>query len=220
MDTLHTGEKELEEHKIDLLIPLEVYLAAGIRIGTRIKNRFLKPFIYTIRPDGLCVIDVGKIDERIRITSKFIARFEPPKVVSVSSRQYGVPCVLKFCQLTGSHPIVNRFIPGTFTNPNLPTYVEPEVVIITDPRADVQPLMEAAQVGIPTVALCDTDNEPSFVDLIIPVNNKGRKALALTYWLLARQVLRERGVIAPDADPPVSIEEFEAKVEEGEEAAR
>ncbi|RLF16638.1 MAG: 30S ribosomal protein S2 [Thermoprotei archaeon] len=211
-----SSEKEgVEEKKVELLIPLEVYLAAGLHIGTHIKSKFLKPFIYRVRPDGLCVIDVGKIDERIRIAAKFLARYDPPKIAVVSSRQYGVPCVLKFCQLTGAKPLVNRFIPGSFTNPNLPTYVEPDVVLITDPRADEQALIEASQIGIPIVALCDTDNDVYFVDLMIPVNNKGRKALALTYWLLTRQVLRERGVIPPDADLPTPLEEFEAKVEEG-----
>jgi len=208
-----TGDRDVEERKVDLLIPLEVYLAAGLHIGTHIKNRFLKPFIYRVRPDGLCVIDVGKIDERIRIAAKFIARYEPSKVAAVSSRQYGVPCVLKFCQLTGARPLVNRFIPGSFTNPNLPTYVEPDVVLITDPRADEQALIEASQIGVPIVAQCDTHNDVYFVDLMIRVNNKGRKALALTYWLLTRQVLRERGVIPPDADLPTPLEEFEAKVE-------
>mgnify|MGYP000494073169 CR=1 FL=1 len=51
----------------------------------------------------------------------------------------------------------------------------------------------AAELGIPVIALCDTNNMTSNVDLVIPTNNKGRKALTLIYWLLARQVLRERG---------------------------
>jgi small subunit ribosomal protein S2 len=54
------------------------------------------------------------------------------------------------------------------------------------------------------------------VDLVIPTNNKGRKALALVYWLLARQVLRERGALAPDAPFEVPVEEFETKPEAGE----
>ncbi|MEM1537493.1 MAG: 30S ribosomal protein S2 [Candidatus Nezhaarchaeales archaeon] len=200
--------------KAELLAPLEVYLAAGLHIGTHIKSGHLKPFIYRVRSDGLCIIDVAKIDERVRIASKFISRYEPSKVVVASSKQYGKTSVEKFCALTGAKPVVGRFIPGTFTNPRLPTYIEPELVVITDPRADEQALIEASKIGIPIVALCDTDNDASYVDLIIPVNNKGRKALAFTYWLLAKQILKERGLLAPDAEFSVPIEEFETKVVE------
>lgn len=197
----------------ELLVPLEVYLAAGLHIGTRIKTKAMLPFIYRVRPDGLYVLDVRKIDERIRIAARFIAQFPPHKVVAISSRQYGWQPVEKFAAITGAKAITGRFIPGTFTNPRLPTYVEPSVAIVTDPRADEQAIDEAAKIGVPIIALCDTDNRASFVELIIPVNNKGRKALALTFWLLARQVLRYRGDIPPDADLPVSVEEFEAKPE-------
>jgi small subunit ribosomal protein S2 len=62
------------------------------------------------------------------------------------------------------------------------------------------------------VALCSTDNEFAGVDFIIPTNNKGRRALAVIFWLLARQVLRERGELAADKDPPAAIEDFEAKL--------
>ncbi len=198
---------------VDLLIPLEVYLAAGLHIGTRIKSKDMMPFIYRVRPDGLYVLDVKKIDERIRLAAKFISRYPPTKVVAVSSRQYGWQPVEKFCSIIGGRAVTGRFIPGTFTNPRLPHYIEPGIILVSDPRADEQAVDEAAKVGVPVIALCDTDNRTSYVELIIPVNNKGRKALALTYWLLARQVLRERGDIPPDGDIPVSVEEFEAKPE-------
>lgn len=196
----------------ELLVPLEKYLAAGLRIGTHMKDKYMEQFIYGVRPDGLYLLDVRKIDERIRIAAKFIARYEPSKVVVVSARQYGQRPVLKFCEFTGAIPIVGRFLPGTFTNPALKNYLEPELLIVTDPRADSQAVSEAAIIGIPVIALCDTDNSCSYVDLVIPTNNKGRKALALIYWLLARQVLRERGELPPDGDLPVPPEEFEAKV--------
>ena len=67
------------------------------------------------------------------------------------------------------------------------------------------------------IALCSTDNDFSFVDLVIPTNNKGRRALATVYWLLARQVLRERGEIPPDGDLDTPIEEFEVKLTREEE---
>ncbi len=197
---------------VELLIPLDRYLVAGVHIGTHICTKYMEEFVYRVRPDGLYILDVSKIDERLRIAAKFIARFEPSKIVAVSARQYGQKPVQQFCKYTGCKPIIGRLIPGTFTNPRLEWYLEPDVVIITDPRADSQAVIEAAEMGIPTVAFADTDNRTEYLDLIIPANNKGRKSLALLYWLLARQVLRERGELKPTEDLPVPVEEFEAKV--------
>jgi len=203
-------EPEIKEE--ELLIPLEMYLAAGVRIGTRMKSKFMMRFIYSARPDGLYLLDVRKTDERIRVAARFIAQYQPNRVVVVSARQYGQKPVKKFCSVVGCIPIVGRFPPGTFTNPALDSYIEADLVVVTDPRMDAQAVREAAIAGIPVVALCDTDSPVSNIDLIIPINNKGRKALALVYWLLARQVLRERGEIPPDGDLPIPPEEFEAKV--------
>lgn len=196
----------------DLLVPLETYLAAGVRIGTHIKTKVMERFIYGVRPDGLYVINVRLLDERIRIAAKMIARYDPNTIVAVSARQYGYQPVKAFCSFTGAIPIVGRFVPGTFTNPSLPNYLEPSLLLASDPRADSQAIDEAAEVGIPVIALCDTDNFCEYVDLIIPVNNKGRRSLALVYWLLARQVLRERGELGSDEDLPVPVEHFETKI--------
>jgi len=205
------NEGSVEKEEEELLVPLEKYLAAGVRIGTHIKNEFMKRFIYSVRPDGLFLLDVRKIDERIRVAAKFISQYDPKDVVAVSARIYGQKPVLKFAEYTGVIPIVGRFMPGTFTNPVLENYIEAKLLIATDPRSDSQAIREAAIKGIPVVALCDTDNVPSFVDLVIPANNKGKKSLALIYWLLARQVLRERGELRPDEELPEGPEAFEAR---------
>lgn len=202
--------EELKE--VELLVPLEMYLAAGVRIGTRMKSVFMKRFIYGVRPDGLHLLDVQETDRRLRIAARFIARYEPSRVVVVSARQYGYRPVQRFCAFTGCVPIVGRFPPGALTNPKLPNYVEADLLIATDPRVDTQAISEAARIGIPVVAFCDTDSPIEYVDLIIPANNRGRKALALLYWLLARQVLRERGELPPTGELPVPPEDFEAKV--------
>jgi small subunit ribosomal protein S2 len=195
----------------EALIDMDTYLSNGVHIGTRQKTGAMTPYIYRVRPDGLYVLDVRKTDERIRLASKFLSRFEPDQVLAVSARQYGQRPVQKFGEVTKALTIIGRFIPGTLTNPHFKGYMEPSVIIITDPIADEQPLREAAEVGLPVVGLCDTDNETADIDLIIPTNNKGRKALALVYWLLARQLLRERGELAPDQAFDVSVEEFETK---------
>jgi small subunit ribosomal protein S2 len=172
----------------------------------------MEPFIYRVRPDGLFVLDVKKTDDRIRVAAKFLARYEPSKVAVAATRLYAHEPVKKFCEITGSTPIIGRFIPGQLSNPQYSNRVDPEIIVVSDPRADAQAVKEASKVGIPIVALCSTDNEFSGVDLVIPTNNKGRRALAVIFWLLARQILRERGEILPDKDPQATIEDFEAKV--------
>jgi small subunit ribosomal protein S2 len=205
-------EKRQEAPTEELLLPRDTLLSAGIHIGTRMKTLDMEPFIYRVRPDGLFVLDVKKTDDRIRITAKFLSRYEHAKVAVAATRLYAQEPIKKFCQLTGATPLIGRFIPGQLSNPQYPGRIDPEVIVVSDPRADAQAVKEASKVGIPIVALCSTDNEFLGVDLVIPTNNKGRRALAVVFWLLARQVLRERGELGPDRDPPATIEDFEAKV--------
>jgi small subunit ribosomal protein S2 len=170
----------------------------------------MEKFVFRVRPDGLYILDVKKTDERLRVAGKFLSRFEPSKIMVISTRQYGRQPVLKMAEFIGARPVVGRFTPGTLTNPKLEIYYEPEVIVLTDPRIDSQPLDEAIMVGIPVIAFVSTDNKLEGVDLAIPANNKGRKSLALLYWVLTRQVLRERGSIGSNDTLPVGPEVFES----------
>lgn len=216
-EPVEEAEKQEPAPMEELLLPRDTLLSAGIHIGTRMKTLDMEPFIYRVRPDGLFVLDVKKTDDRIRIAAKFLARYEPSKVAVAATRLYAHEPVKKFCEITGSTPIIGRFIPGQLSNPQYSNRIDPEIIVVSDPRADAQAVKEASKVGIPIVALCSTDNEFAGVDLVIPTNNKGRRALAVIFWLLARQILRERGEIAADKDPAATIEDFEAKVTREEE---
>ena len=196
----------------DYLVPLDQYLAAGVHIGTQQKTQDMKKFIYRVRQDGLYVLDVRKTDERLRVAGKFLARFDPESILAVSVRLYGQKPVKKFGEVTGARAIPGRFLPGTMTNPQVKKFLEPDVLIVTDPRADHQAMKEAIEIGIPIVALVDTENFLSFVDLAIPTNNKGRKALALIYWILAREILYNRKEIESREDFKIPVEDFEMRI--------
>lgn len=196
----------------ELLIPLDRYLAAGLHIGTQQKTKDMERYIYRVRADGLYVLDVRKTNDRIMSAGKFLAKYDADDILVVSTRQYGQAPVKRFGEVTGAKTIPGRFIPGTLTNPAYNKFIEPKVVVVTDPRSDSQAIIEAKQMGLPVVALCDTENLLGNVDIVVPVNNKGRKAIALVYWLLARQMLRAKGILGEDEDLDVEPTDFELKI--------
>jgi len=201
-----------EEMITELLVPEDVYLTSGVHIGTQQKSADMKRFIFKVRSDGLYVLDVTQTDGRIRAASRFLAQYEPERILVVSARQYGQKPVKTFAKTIGAKYFAGRFVPGTLTNPEIPKYVEPEILLVTDPAADNQALSEGLNISIPIVALCDANNETRNVDLIIPTNNKGRMALACVYWLLTREYLKARSLIANDEDFKLGIEDFEASL--------
>jgi small subunit ribosomal protein S2 len=192
----------------------KMILSTGIRVGTPVKTKYMIPFIVRANPEGLYILDISKTLSRIDVAAKFIGRSTISRVAVTSAREYGKTPVEKFCEFTGASGIFGRFMPGTFTNPSLPRYMEPEIVIVTDPQADQQAVIEATRAGVPVIAISNSDNVTSKVDLVIPANNRGRKALATVYWLLAREVLKKQGSIKSDSDMKVSIEDFETKLVE------
>jgi small subunit ribosomal protein S2 len=192
----------------------KMILSTGIRVGTPVKTKYMMPFIIRANPEGLYILDISKTLSRIDIAAKFISRADISKVAVTSAREYGKTPVEKFCSLTHAKYILGRFMPGTFTNPALPKYMEPQVVIVTDPQADQQAVLESTRAGVPVIAICNSDNVTSKVDVVIPANNRGRKALATVYWLLAREVLKKQGVIKTDSEMKIPIEDFETKLVE------
>ena len=196
-----------EQSEADLLIPIDDYLGAGVHIGTQQKTQDMERFIHRVRTDGLYVLDVSMTDRRIRTAADFLANYEPEQILVASSRQYGRFPAEKFAEAVGARARTGRFIPGTLTNPDYEGYIEPDVVVVTDPIGDAQAVKEAITVGIPVIAMCDSNNTTSNVDLVVPTNNKGRKALSVVYWLLANETLDRRG-----AEPSYGLDDFESEI--------
>jgi small subunit ribosomal protein S2 len=194
----------MPDDEADLLIPVEDYLGAGVHIGTQQKTQDMERFIHRVRDDGLYVLDVSQTDSRIRTAADFLAGYDPEQVLVTSSRQYGRFPAKKFADAIGARARTGRFIPGTLTNPDYAGYIEPDVLVVTDPIGDAQAVKEAITVGIPVIAMCDSNNQVSNVDLVIPTNNKGRRALSVVYWLLANETLDRRG-----ADTVFALDDFE-----------
>ncbi len=194
----------------------QLYLSCGIHIGTKLLTGDARRFIYRQTNYGLYVIDLTKTDERIKIAAKFLSKYVEEgsdRVIVASVRRYGKEPVLKFCEALGCKAITERFIPGSLTNPIIDTYQKDVAcVVIVDPHADKVILKEAQLARIPVVSLFDTDDILAGIDLAIPANNRGKKALGVAFWLIARQILIELGKIASEDEFPYTLEEFTSKI--------
>jgi small subunit ribosomal protein S2 len=190
----------------NMVVPLDTYLKAGLHIGTKFRTKYMENFIYKVRADGLTVLNVQAIDERLRVAADFISKFAPEDIVLVGKRENGWRAIKLFAKITGTTAYAGRYHPGILTNPALEDFREAKLVIATDPWPDKDALKDAVKTGAVTVALCDTNNDSSYVDLVIPCNNKGRKSLGLIFWILAREYMKAKEPQLKEL--PYSIEDF------------
>lgn len=196
----------------EFLCAEDEYLTSGVHIGTQHKTADMKPYIFRVRNDGLFVLDVAKTDAAIRAAAKKIASYDAKRVMFVSQRQYGQKPVKEAALAVGANAIAGRFMPGTMTNPLVSGFTEPDLLVLTDPLGDAQAMREAMNIKIPIIGLVDTNNEVKDLDHVIPANNKGRRSLALVYWLLAREILVARGELADRAAFTKTVDDFEASL--------
>ncbi len=194
----------------ELLIDEDTFLTCGVHIGTKQKSKDMEPYVYKVRDDGLRILNVNMTSERVVEAAQFLKDFNPKDVLVVSARQYGWKPATKFAENCGFECIAGRFTPGRLTNPEMRFFIEPKAIVLTDPAADAQAFREATNIKIPVIAMCDSNNLTANIDIVIPGNNKGRRSLALIYWLLSREILRIRGELGADEDLEETIDDFEA----------
>jgi small subunit ribosomal protein S2 len=191
-----------------LLVAQDEYLKSGIHIGTKFKTKYMADFIYKTRSDGLSVLNLQKIDERIRIVSKLLSNYAPEDILIVSRRENSWKPVKIFSKVTGIRVFAGRYPPGILTNPQLKNFIEAKIILVTDSWPDRNAIYDANKIGIPVIALCDTNNQPNNIDMIVPCNNKGKKSLGLFFWILAREYLKSKGKIKSDDEMKATIADF------------
>ncbi|MEM4295718.1 MAG: 30S ribosomal protein S2 [Candidatus Anstonellales archaeon] len=207
----------MEEETSGLLLPVEKYLESGIHIGTKLRNADTIKFIYKKRKDGIYIIDMKAIDNGIRDAINELKNYKQEEICIIATRVYATNAAKKAQKFLPKIDIVSkRFIPGTFTNPEAKQFREPSIVIVCDPRSEREAIKEASYMKIPIIGLVDTDNSANGINYVIPMNNKGRKSLAVFFWLFVREMLLKEGKIKSYDEFKVPISYFERLELEGE----
>ena len=190
------------------LVPRDVYLKSGIHIGTKFRTAYMEQFIYKTRPDGLSVLNLQKIDERIKVAATFLAQYDPKDILIICRRENGWKAVDLFGKLTGIRTYAGRYPPGILTNPNLEQYTEAKIVMVVDAWPDRNAVLDSVKVGLPVIALCDTNNQTNFIDFVVPCNNKGKKSLGLIFFILTKEFLKVKGKLKEDEELKEKLEDF------------
>jgi len=205
MTSLPNGSKVLRASEADM----QKLLAAHVHLGTKNLSSAMNRYVYGRTKDGIHVLDLHTTWEKLILAARVIVTIENhADIVCCSTRLFGQRAVFKYAQHTGAQYIAGRFIPGTFSNQIQAKFLQPRLLIVTDPRTDHQALNEARLVNIPVIAFCDTDSALQNVDIAIPCNNRGRQAIGMMYWLLAREVLRMRNAIPRSTPWEVMVDLF------------
>ncbi len=208
MESELKADTAAQESTEDFLVEQDLYLKAGIHIGTKFRTKYMKPFIYKTRPDGLSVLNIQKIDERIRMSAKLLSMYEPQDVLVVCRRENGWRPLKLLEKHTGIKIFPGRYPPGILTNTDLEDFIEAKVLLVADAWPDRNAVEDAIRIGIPIIGLCDTNNQANNLDLVVPCNNKGKKSLELFFYILTREYLRNRGLLTEEKEKAIKIEDY------------
>lgn len=210
-------EEKVDESKDGMPVKQELFLEAGVHIGTKMRTNDMRDFIFKRRDDGLYILDLRKSADRIMEAAKFVAEFKPEEVTVVASRIYSGNPASRFAALTGVSVIAGRYVPGTMTNIQDKRFIEPKLIIVCDPKGERQAIKESKQTGAKVIGFCDSDNETRNIDLVVPVNNKGKRSLALVFYILTRELMMSQGTIKSYEDFKYNVSYFEQPMEEKKE---
>ena len=78
----------------------------------------------------------------------------------------------------------------------------PDVLFIVDPTKEAIAVREANKLGIPVVALADTDSDPDVLDYIVPGNDDAIRSIQLVTARLADSIVEVRGGAQAEGEAP------------------
>ena len=196
--------KILGSEKEDSIVPMEDYFKSSIHLGTRVITPDMKKYVYKRRADGLAVLNMALVDDKIKEAAEYLANFDPEKIIVVCKREAGWKAVKIFTELFGIQSFTKKYPAGILTNTVLDNFRETDLIVVCDPWLDKNALMDANRIKVPVLTICDTNNYTAGTKMVLPGNNKSGKSLGMIFYILSKIYAEKRKL---DVKVP-SISEF------------
>ena len=201
-------------------LTMKELLEAGVHFGHQTKrwNPKMQKYIFGER-NGIYIIDLQKTLKKFREAYAFVRDLAAGggTVLFVGTKKQAQETVFEEATRCGMFYVNQRWLGGTLTNfatirksiARLKKLEKalvgikameqlPSTVFIIDPRKEKIAVAEAQRLGIPIVAIVDTNCDPSGIDYPIPGNDDAIRAVRLITARIADAINEGRGTLAKD----------------------
>ena len=191
------------------VISMKQLLEAGVHFGhqTRRWNPKMAKYIFTER-NGIHVIDLQQTVKFADQAYDFMrdAAANDAVILFVGTKKQAADAVKEEAERAGQYYINHRWLGGTLTNwetiqkrvarlKEIKRMEEDgifDVIYIVDPHKEQIAVKEAKKLGIPVVAMVDTNTDPDDIDVIIPANDDAIRAVKLITAKMADAIIEGR----------------------------
>ena len=172
------------------VVSMKQLLEAGVHFGhqTRRWNPKMAPYIFTER-NGIYIIDLQKTVVKLEEAYNFVRDLsvEGKSVLFVGTKKQAMDSVKEEAERAGAYYVNARWLGGIKDMEQIPG-----CLFIVDPRKEKIAVAEAKKLGIPVVAIVDTNCDPDDVDYVIPGNDDAIRAVKLICGAMANAIIEGR----------------------------
>ena len=222
-------------------ITMSDMLKAGLHFGhqTRRWNPKMRPYIFGAR-NGIHIIDLQQTVKLFRVAYDKVVDTvaNGGKVLFIGTKRQAQEAVATEATKANQYYVTNRWMGGTLTNfVTIQKSVErlkkleqtlggiknmdrlPQLAFIIDPHREDIAVKECRKLGIPIVAVTDTNCDPDVIDYIIPGNDDAIRAIKLFVTAFSEACQEGEAQMKDGAAVEANAEEAMQKAAETEAAA-
>ncbi|XP_065185172.1 small ribosomal subunit protein uS2m-like [Sycon ciliatum] len=182
---------------VNTFTSLEEMMAAGVHLGHKRAtwDCCMRPYLLANRYQTH-IINLDTTKSHLERALQFLCHcvYRGCRVVFVNNRPHFTYLAQATARECNEYFITGEWKTSTFCNSlgRLRTLKLPDIMICSSTTVSGEPLREADLMGIPTIALCDSDSDPRTITYPIPANDDSLASLQLFHRIFRDSIQRAK----------------------------